>query len=664
MFTPGPIEGPFTKETPVPAGTIPAGYVPSFPPVSMFGMNLYLTGLERSVNQANQIGALAAAGGVKWSREELSWANIEPNVKGTFNWSPYDQRLAADFNNNIQVIGMLLTTPRWSTTNPNAGDWYWYEPSNYNDYYDFVRAAVNRWKGSIHTWEIWNEPNHAGTWNCLNNCDRAAHYAQLLQGAYVAVKSVDPTARVLIGGLYVHDTNNEGMAFLNSVVAASGGAINFDAMSIHTYMPDRIPESTDPQTVVQNYQYRLNMVNDWINAHGGHPAEIWVTEEGKSTCIVSGECAANMTWSEDAQASMLARMYGISAASPRVVHYSYFQAEDKFNNPANLYGGMSVLRDDLSAKPAYNAYRTVSAQLDGATFVEQGPQMIPWGNPFQPDSSDYIGFDYKFRRGSQYVNMVWRASGSVTVAYPVQGTSVDVVDRDGNATHLTPSNGTIPLTISSRPQYVVTSACTSRYSDVCPDFWAYVYIECLASRNIISGYSDGTFRPNNLITRGQLSKVVSNAAAFSENHTSQTFQDIPVGSTYYQFIERLASRSIVSGYACGGAGEPCVPPANRPYFRPNGITTRGQIAKIVSNARGYNETPTGQSFQDVPASNTFYVWIQRLALHGVMSGYPCGGAGEACVPPANLPYFRPANNATRAQVAKIVSNAFFPTCQP
>ncbi len=664
MFTPGPIVGPFTHETPVPAEPVPPKGAAAFPSVSFFGMNLYLTGLERPLSQSNQIGALAAAAGVKWSREELSWANLEPDVKGTFAWTSYDQRLAADFNNNIQVIGMLLTTPRWATTDPSAPDWYWYEPSNFNDYYDFVRAAVNRWKGSIHTWEIWNEPNAVGTWKCPNNCDRAADYARLLQGAYAAVKSVDPTARVLIGGLYVHDTNNEGMAFLNSVVADSGGQINFDGLSIHTYMPDRVPESTDPNTVVQNFQYRLNLVNDWINAHGGHPAEIWITEDGKSTCTVSASCPANMSWSEDAQASMLARMYGIAAASPRVVQYDYFQAEDKFNNPANLYGGMSVIRDDLSTKPAYTTYKTIAGELGGASYVGQGPQMIHGNDAHQPASSDYVSFDYRFRKGNQYINMVWRVSGSVTVAYPVQGTSVDVVDRDGGVTHKTPSNGTIQLTITSRPQYVVTAACTSRYSDVCPDFWAYTYIECLASRGIISGYPDGTFRPNNDITRGQLSKVVANAAGFTESHTGQTFQDIPTSSTYYQFIARLASRGIINGYACGSAGEPCVPPGNLPYFRPNADTTRGQIAKIVSSAKGFSDPPTGQSFQDVPPGSTFYTWVQRLAAHSVMSGYACGAAGEPCVPPANRPYFRPSKNATRAQVAKIVANTFFPQCQP
>ena len=136
-----------------------------------------------------------------------------------------------------------------------------------------------------------------------------------------------------------------------------------------------------------------------------------------------------------------------------------------------------------------------------------------------------------------------------------------------------------------------------------------------------------------------------------------------VGSTYYQFVERLSSRSIISGYACGGRGEPC-DTQHRPYFRPNANTTRGQIAKIVASAAGFSDPATGQSFQDVPAGSTFYTWVQRLAMHSVMSGYPCGSPGEPCVSPGNLPYFRPNNNATRAQVAKIVSNTFFPTCVP
>jgi hypothetical protein len=184
----------------------------------------------------------------------------------------------------------------------------------------------------------------------------------------------------------------------------------------------------------------------------------------------------------------------------------------------------------------------------------------------------------------------------------------------------------------------------------------------MACRGVLSGYPDGTFRPNNNITRGQIAKVVSNAAGFNEPMTGQTFEDVPPGATFYDFIERLASRGVMSGYRCGGAGEACVPPGNRPYFRPNATATRGQLAKIVSNAAGFNEPVSGQTFEDVVPGSTFYDFIERLASRGVMNGYACGGLGQPCVPPGNRPYFRPNANVTRGQASKIVANTFFPGC--
>jgi len=187
-------------------------------------------------------------------------------------------------------------------------------------------------------------------------------------------------------------------------------------------------------------------------------------------------------------------------------------------------------------------------------------------------------------------------------------------------------------------------------------------VECLVCRGIVNGYPDNTFRPNNDVTRGQLSKIVSNAAGFSDPATGQTFEDVPPGSTFYDFIERLASRGFIGGYACGGAGEPCVPPENRPYFRPDNNATRGQIAKIVSNAAGFTDPATGQTFEDVPVGSTFYDFVERLASRDIVQGYSCGGPGEPCVSPGNRPYFRPYINASRGQTAKIVSLSFFPGC--
>jgi hypothetical protein len=140
------------------------------------------------------------------------------------------------------------------------------------------------------------------------------------------------------------------------------------------------------------------------------------------------------------------------------------------------------------------------------------------------------------------------------------------------------------------------------------------------------------------------------------------FEDVPVGSTFFDFIGRLASRGYIGGYPCGGPGEPCVPPDNLPYFRPDNNASRGQISKIVSNAAGFNEPVTGQTFEDVVPGSTFYDFVERLASRSVISGYTCGGPGESCVPPDNRPYFRPFDNATRGHTTKIVANSFFPEC--
>jgi hypothetical protein len=171
------------------------------------------------------------------------------------------------------------------------------------------------------------------------------------------------------------------------------------------------------------------------------------------------------------------------------------------------------------------------------------------------------------------------------------------------------------------------------------------------------------FRPNNSMTRGQVSKIVANAAGYSNTPTGQTFEDVPPDSPFYAFIERMSTRNIISGYECGRPGEACVAPNNRPYFRPNANVSRGQLTKIVSNARGYSEAPAGQTFEDVTPSNAFYLFVERLVSRGVMSGYQCGGPGEPCQA-GNRGYFRPGMDVTRGQASKIVGNAFFPNCQP
>jgi uncharacterized delta-60 repeat protein len=220
-----------------------------------------------------------------------------------------------------------------------------------------------------------------------------------------------------------------------------------------------------------------------------------------------------------------------------------------------------------------------------------------------------------------------------------------------------------PTPIISSTPVTTPTACPADFPDVPVGSTFYDYVMCLACRGIVSGYPDGTFGPNNPVTRGQLSKIVSNAAGYNDIYSAYSFEDVPVGSTFHQFVERLSDRSIITGYPCGGPGEPCVGPANRPYFRPNASVTRGQTAKIVASAKGLPAPPPGQrTFEDAPNTSTFWTWIEALSSSGAITGYPCGGPGEPCVPPENRYYYRPASNVTRGQSAKIVSYTFFPVC--
>jgi N-acetylneuraminic acid mutarotase len=232
-------------------------------------------------------------------------------------------------------------------------------------------------------------------------------------------------------------------------------------------------------------------------------------------------------------------------------------------------------------------------------------------------------------------------------------------------------SGTVTATFTA---VAPPTVCIAQFEDMPAGSTFYSFVHCLACRGIVSGYLCGNpepcvppgnlpyFRPNANVTRGQIAKIVSNAAGFTEPHTEQSFQDVPPTHTFFIYIARLASRSIINGYLCGGSAEPCVPPENRPYFRPANNTTRGQLSKIVCQAFGCVGSVSGQTFQDVSPDNTFYADIEHLYALRAINGYPCGNP-DPCIPPLNRPYFRPGANITRGQTSKVVANTFFPNCQ-
>jgi hypothetical protein len=158
-------------------------------------------------------------------------------------------------------------------------------------------------------------------------------------------------------------------------------------------------------------------------------------------------------------------------------------------------------------------------------------------------------------------------------------------------------------------------------------------VHYLTCNGAISGYSDGTFRPGANTTRGQLAKIIVLAKSWSlVRPANPHFSDVPATNPFFAYVETAYAHGIISGYGDGS-------------FRPNANVTRAQLSKIIVLAQGWATTTSGgPHFSDIPTTHPFYAVIETAYAHGVISGY-------------SNQTFRPGNNATRGQIAKMIYNA-------
>ena len=92
----------------------------------------------------------------------------------------------------------------------------------------------------------------------------------------------------------------------------------------------------------------------------------------------------------------------------------------------------------------------------------------------------------------------------------------------------------------------------SPFSDVQPSDYFYQAVLYLAQHGIVSGYGDGTFRPYANTTRGQLAKIVVLARGWTlQNPPNPTFHDVQPDTAFYPFVETAVQHGIISGYGDG-----------------------------------------------------------------------------------------------------------------
>ncbi|MBW3623823.1 MAG: VCBS repeat-containing protein [Armatimonadetes bacterium] len=153
------------------------------------------------------------------------------------------------------------------------------------------------------------------------------------------------------------------------------------------------------------------------------------------------------------------------------------------------------------------------------------------------------------------------------------------------------------------------------------------------------------------------------------------FTDVPLGHIFYNSIKCLACRNIFT--ATTGAFQPgfattwaeaadWVSKASGKQIaagpNPNAVITRGELAKMVSDAAGWTDAASGASFPDVPANHPYFAEIERLKKNAGVAGFPCGASTEPCLNNQPTNYFRPGAAATRGQAARILQLAFFKEC--
>lgn len=290
-------------------------------PESPWGMGVYLYRYPNTAighAQMDRAAALAAAAGVKWTREEFNYGMIE-TAPGVYDFSFFDVLVDTAHRHGISIYALLSY---WSPFIENP-----YSEEGINAYCHYARATVARYKGRINHWEIYNEPN-IFFWEGPKEL-----YPVLLKRAYETIKAEDPEAQVL-----AISTAGIDKSFIRMVVESGAP---FDALTIHPYRS---------QLLEKNFVRELQQAAKVVDHR-----PVWITEMGWSTQLNGGK-------TEREQAQLLARAY-LAAGGAGIRNMGWYNfrndGEDPFYNEANF----GVLHLDMRPKAAYRALATVCRTL-------------------------------------------------------------------------------------------------------------------------------------------------------------------------------------------------------------------------------------------------------------------------------------------------------------
>lgn len=182
----------------------------------------------------------------------------------------------------------------------------------------------------------------------------------------------------------------------------------------------------------------------------------------------------------------------------------------------------------------------------------------------------------------------------------INGYADGTVKPDGNITR--EELATILYRVSNDASAVVASG--DKFNDVSADRWSANAIEFMASKKVVNGYEDGSFKPENNLTRGEFAAMIARFANLTDTAASRTFSD--VDSSYWGFknIMALNKAGYINGYEDG-------------TFRPEANVTRAEVMTVINKIIGrsadasYVKSLDNNKFSDLDKNAWYYVDVME-----------------------------------------------------
>ena len=175
---------------------------------------------------------------------------------------------------------------------------------------------------------------------------------------------------------------------------------------------------------------------------------------------------------------------------------------------------------------------------------------------------------------------------------------------------------------------IPTKAEAAVLSDV-SGHWAQSYILSGVNRGYISGYTDGTFRPNNPVSRAEFTKMLNQAIGLTRM-TNIGFTDVHAGNWYYDAVRQGVAAGYISGYSDGS-------------FRADSNISRQEAAVILS--RIITPATSLQSVSGLADYKNISEWALDSVRTVFSKGYISGDPNRN---------FNPGGNLSRGEAAKLI----------